>query len=487
MLAALRIQPRQTDAATSSGAKHTLAEKQASSPNHLLPSENNTLVNSAPSPGLPRTLSVDGEEYHSGALKGRYSSKQMAYLISAGAPDENKPVTHHPDGSKEYGFSHNEDKNCMARLYADKEKSVTALAIKDGRGKEIVNARYDKNLSVNGTPGRLNFNRPAVTIPPGAIFNGGELPYHPDGERYQVMPFRDPGSENPLMVTGLRHPSGNHFTVYDSSRHQPVTQLSVVSSRDNNGPGKEVVVSPEQARLPGGMRHFTPTAAGVKTSQSSPSGFKRKSDNQPCDRHGNLLSGPSSSQAAASSASAAGSSRMTVESIIAKGADPADRTESTGFRSIEQLRKYVRDNPVPRLVYRAHDADAEEIKYNGLERNFLSDKKEGDDYLADIIRHTAATGGSGGTVLSLSGEVAVANRFLHEGRSLAKIDTQQLPPGRFKSAAQILLEDGDRLLNSGKVNTAMVRKALENLLTEGEKEIFCLDGDIPPQAISVLR
>lgn len=486
MLAVSRHQPRQTDTATSSSAKNTSVGKPSSTLNNLTSSESNTAANGTPSPGLPRTLTVGGEEYCNGALKGRYSSEQMAYLISAGTPDENKPVTHHADGSKEYGFSHNGDKNCMARLYADKENSVTALTIKDGQGKAIVNARYDKNFSVNGMPDRLNFHRPAVTIPPGAIFNGSLPPYHPDGERYQVMPFRNPGSKDPLMVMGLRHPGGNHFTVYDSTSHQPVTQLSIVTSREESGSGKDVLVSPEMARLPGGMRHFKSTAEGVKTSQSSPSGFKRKSDNQPCDRHGNLLSAPSTSQAATSSASAVRPSRMTVENIIAKGADPTDRIEPTGFQSIEQLRKYVRDNPVPRLVYRAHDADAEEISYSGLERNFLSDKKEGDDYLADIIRHTAATGGSGGNVLSLSGEVSVANRFLHNGRSLAKIDTHQLP-GRFKSAAQILLEDGDRLIDSGKVNVAMVRKALENLLSEGEKEIFCLDGDIPPHAVSVLR
>lgn len=173
---------------------------------------------------------------------------------------------------------------------------------------------------------------------------------------------------------------------------------------------------------------------------------------------------------------------VTVESIIAKGADPADRsTEPTGFQSLQQLRNYVRNNPVPRLVYRAHDADAQEITQYGLERNFMSDKKTGDDYQADIIRHTAATGGSAGTVLSIAGEYSTANRFLHSNRSLVQIDTHLLP-GRFKSAAQILLEDGNRMIDS----VALVRKTLENLLSEMEREIFCLDGDIPPQALSVL-
>lgn len=177
---------------------------------------------------------------------------------------------------------------------------------------------------------------------------------------------------------------------------------------------------------------------------------------------------------------------VTVESIIAKGADPADRsTEPTGFQSLQQLRNYVRNNPVPRLVYRAHDADAQEITQYGLERNFMSDKKTGDDYQADIIRHTAATGGSAGTVLSIAGEYSTANRFLHSNRSLVQIDTHLLP-GRFKSAAQILLEDGNRLIDSVKVSVALVRKTLENLLSEMEREIFCLDGDIPPQALSVL-
>ncbi len=99
----------------------------------------------------------------------------------------------------------------------------------------------------------------------------------------------------------------------------------------------------------------------------------------------------------------------------------------------------------------------------------MSDKKTGDDYLADIIRHTAATGGSAGTVLSLAGEYSTANRFLHSNRSLVQIDTHLLP-GRFKSAAQILLEDGNRLIDSGKVSVALVRKALENLLSEMEEK-----------------
>ena len=486
MLSVSRLQPRPTDTNAASAAQNSSAEQPASSPNNRPASAHTPPVNGTPARALPRTLTVGGEKYHSGALKGRYSSEQVAYLISAGQPDENKPVTHHADGSKEYGFSHHDDRDCLARLHADNEKSVTSLTIKDGRGKKIVDAHYDKDLPVNGVAGRLNFNRPTITIPPGALFNGEQPPYHPDGERYQVMPFRTPGNKDPLMVTGLRHPNGNGFTVYDHTRHQPVTQLSIVNARESGGSAQEVLVTAEHARLPGGMRHFKATAEGVKTSSSSPTGFKRASDNQPCDRHGNLLSAQPSAQAAASSSSAAGPASITVADIIAKGADPADRTDPTGFHSIEQLRTYVRDNPVPRLIYRAHDADAEEIKQSGLERNFMSDKKTGDDYLADIIRHTAATGGSGGTVLSLSGEVSVAHRFLHNGRSLAKIDTQQLP-GRFKSAAQILLEDGDRLISSGKVNSALVRKALENVLSEGEKEIFCLDGDIPPQAVSVLR
>ena len=263
----------------------------------------------------------------------------------------------------------------MARLYADKENSVTALTIKDGQGKAIVNAQYDKNFSVNGMPDRLNFHRPAVTIPPGAIFNGSLPPYHPDGERYQVMPFRNPGSKDPLMVMGLRHPGGNHFTVYDSTSHQPVTQLSIVTSREESGSGKDVLVSPEMARLPVGCVILKARLRGENQPKFSLrlQAEKRQSALRslwkPFIRAVNI----------------AGSNlvRFRCQTIqndrrkyYCKGADPTDRIEPTGFQSIEQLRKYVRDNPVPRLVYRAHDADAEEISYSGLERNFLSDKKK---------------------------------------------------------------------------------------------------------------
>lgn len=43
------------------------------------------------------------------------------------------------------------------------------------------------------------------------------------------------------------------------------------------------------SRQHSGIRHFLPTAKGVKTSKHSSSGFKRISDNQACDRHGNLV------------------------------------------------------------------------------------------------------------------------------------------------------------------------------------------------------
>lgn len=485
MIPVSRHQHRPTDAADLSAAQHASVGQHASSVSNLTAKENNTPTNESPTPGLPRTLQVGGEEYYSGALKGRFNSDQKAYLVSAGTPDENKPVTQHPDGSKEYSFSHNEDNNCTARLHADEDNCVTSLTIKDGRGQEVVNAQFDKNYSVSGVPDRLNFNEPNVNIPPGAISDGSQPPYHPDGERYQVMGFMAPGSKNPLMVTGLRHSGGNSFTVYDTTNHKPVTQLTVVASTAKDGTDKELLFTSEQLRLHGGMRHFLPKAAGVKTSSSSPTGFKRESDNLPCDRHGNLVPAAGSSQAA-SSASAAQPVATTVEDIIARGADPADHTEPTGFRSMDHLREYVSNHPVPQMVFRAHDGDDDEIATSGLERNILSDRKEGDDYLADIIRHTAATGGSAGNVLSFSSNLAIANRFLHAGRTMTKVDTHQLP-GSFKSAAQILLEDGDRLLASGKVNASLMRKALENVLTEGEQEVFCLAGDVPASAVSVVR
>lgn len=173
---------------------------------------------------------------------------------------------------------------------------------------------------------------------------------------------------------------------------------------------------------------------------------------------------------------------ITVADLLQRGADQNDRSvDPTGFRSIHDLRDFAHSNPLPTTLYRAHVADRDEIDVYGLERSDETDKKRGDDYLADIIKHTARTGGSRGGVLSLSGSLQTANRFA-AGRTVVQIDTTAFS-GRFKTTAQILLDDADRLMAAQKVSPNTVRKALENLRGEAESEAFYLDGDIPRSAV----
>ncbi|MET3056245.1 hypothetical protein CUB91_004775 [Serratia marcescens] len=173
---------------------------------------------------------------------------------------------------------------------------------------------------------------------------------------------------------------------------------------------------------------------------------------------------------------------VTVENLLQRGANAHDQgVDPTGFGSIHDLRDFVRNNPLPNMLFRAHFGERGDIDAYGLERSDESDKKRGDDYLADIIKHTARTGGSGGAVLSLSSSLETARRFA-ANRTVVQIDATAFP-GRFKSTAQILLDDADRLMAAQKVTPGTVRKALENLRGEAESEAFYLDGDIPRCAV----
>ncbi|SQJ19245.1 Uncharacterised protein [Serratia rubidaea] len=174
---------------------------------------------------------------------------------------------------------------------------------------------------------------------------------------------------------------------------------------------------------------------------------------------------------------------VTVADLLQRGANQNDRSvEPTGFNSIHELRDFARNNSLPNTLYRAHFGDRDEIDAYGLERSDASDKKSGDDYLADIIKHTSRTGGSSGGVLSLSGSLQTARRFA-TGRTVVQIDASAFS-GRFKTTAQILLDDADRLMAAKKVSPSTVRNALEHLQSDGESEAFYLDGDIPRSAVT---
>lgn len=174
--------------------------------------------------------------------------------------------------------------------------------------------------------------------------------------------------------------------------------------------------------------------------------------------------------------------RMTVARLISRGANQNDRSVGhTGFNHISDLEHFNRCYPLPPVAWRAHFADADEIMQDGLARSGL-DQQRGDDYLVQILKHSAGTGGSGGGVLSLSGSQRVASGFT-DGRTLVAVDTRA-DPGKFMTLSQILLQHADRLMAENKVSPGIVRNAIQNMVTEGEYELFHLDGDVPPHAIA---
>lgn len=142
-----------------------------------------------------------------------------------------------------------------------------------------------------------------------------------------------------------------------------------------------------------------------------------------------------------------------------------------------------RDVPIPPTVYRAARDDADDIAENGVPSG-RSRHQTDDEYLADIIRHTARTGGSGGQVPSFSANQATSSRFLRPGigMSFVTVDTTRDPRG-FRTAANILLHDAERLVQQRLVSPGTVARAIEKLVDENESEVFYVRGNVPHSMI----
>lgn len=143
-------------------------------------------------------------------------------------------------------------------------------------------------------------------------------------------------------------------------------------------------------------------------------------------------------------------------------------------RNLAEVKKY--DFKVPALVYRAHVGT--HTATTGL-RRASGASAVGDDYLAAIIQHTARTGGSKGEVLSLAAERATSVKFVKPGTVIQQIDTTLAPPRSFRTAADIILTDGPRLVEKGKLTRSTLLKAVDNLKHHNEQELFYIAGDIP--------
>jgi|GEM_PF-4168527 len=148
--------------------------------------------------------------------------------------------------------------------------------------------------------------------------------------------------------------------------------------------------------------------------------------------------------------------------------------------SLEGIKK--ENFSVPPVIYRAHTA-AGDSAATGL-RRAAGTTTSGDDYLAAIIKHTARQGGSGGEVMSFSASRSKVNSFAKQyskdsGTAVPvfTVNTSADKPA-FRTAADIILNDGKRLVEQRKITPATLLQAIDQLANK-ELEVFYIKGDVP--------
>jgi hypothetical protein len=152
---------------------------------------------------------------------------------------------------------------------------------------------------------------------------------------------------------------------------------------------------------------------------------------------------------------------------------------------IRRILQTAAERPVPSLVYRGHSGNTgRKMLHAGVS---IRPGTTGDDILLACIVHSASTGGSCGKVLSLSADRTVAMRFGKERPDphLFAIDTTSAP-GDFRTVEDILLNEGPRLVQQGKIKPGTLRAAIQNTLLHEEREIFYMGGSIPDRMIKTV-
>lgn len=150
-----------------------------------------------------------------------------------------------------------------------------------------------------------------------------------------------------------------------------------------------------------------------------------------------------------------------------------------GIRSVAEIK--AADFSIPPRIYRAHTAVGDSAA-TGL-RRAAGTTTAGDDYLAAIIKHTARQGGSGGEVMSFSTSSAKADSFARAYSTnnntvqVFTVDTTK-EPGAFRTVADIILKDGERLITEKKITRATLLQATDQLNNQ-EFEVFYIKGDVP--------
>ncbi len=135
---------------------------------------------------------------------------------------------------------------------------------------------------------------------------GGDVLRHPSGERYKQMSLIKEGMP-PIAMTGLAHANKQTFEAYDpTNRHEHLGTFQIIerTSRDAAGnilSSEKVIADAAALSMKGGSPLFT--KKGVKSSKSSPTGYKLASTGQPCDKNGKVAQSSSSSTGAYAAAS----------------------------------------------------------------------------------------------------------------------------------------------------------------------------------------
>lgn len=158
------------------------------------------------------------------------------------------------------------------------------------------------------------------------------------------------------------------------------------------------------------------------------------------------------------------------------GAGARNATHATLRTALEEAAAYA----IPAKVYRGQSsAGTRNLLYANIEKTATAD-----DILAACIIHSGSTAGSGGKVLSLSTERSTALRFARGRHNphIFTIDTTR-EPGSFRNIEDILLREGPRLVQEGKIRPGTLRSAIAHALRHEENEIFYLKGSIPDDLI----
>lgn len=257
-------------------------------------------------PQIPRSLSINGKLYPMRSLKGRIGFQEKAYL--AAVLEDMSSVSADKDQNT---FSYNKavrlpnssvGEELSVKLHLDSQKAIAKIVINNLSSADKSFAVEVDNSSQLGAKLHMQLTPPDPQIPEAAMYDGGELPRHPGGELYKVMSLVSPGIAESLKLTGLMN--GKKFDVYDVKSHELLAKLPTIDipGGDSGDKSSKALTLPSHQKLVGGMRHFKNLASGVKTSKSSPTGYKK--NGEPCDRHGRPVAAAGASAGESSSSAA---------------------------------------------------------------------------------------------------------------------------------------------------------------------------------------